>query len=133
MFGYISKQKHNEAMDGLREIAAELRRTIELREIVIRKVQSERDDARSDRDIALRRAAHADAEVAQLTKDIAGLLPDAEKHRARKARQTKNLRQFRSAHPVASAIDPRQDFNHPLHDVVCGWCGEEHTPDNPAH
>jgi len=22
--------------------------------------------------------------------------------------------------------DPRQDFNHPLHDIVCGWCGEVH-------
>jgi hypothetical protein len=22
--------------------------------------------------------------------------------------------------------DPRQDSSHPLHDIVCGWCGEIH-------
>lgn len=24
-------------------------------------------------------------------------------------------------------VDPRQDSGHPLHDIVCGWCGEIHT------
>lgn len=23
--------------------------------------------------------------------------------------------------------DPRADHNHPLHDIVCGWCGKVHN------
>jgi hypothetical protein len=28
-------------------------------------------------------------------------------------------------------IDPRQDSGHPLHDIVCGWCGEIHDDAAP--
>lgn len=30
-------------------------------------------------------------------------------------------------------VDPREDHNHPCHDIVCGWCGEIHIDGcNPA-
>lgn len=50
-----------------------------------------RAEVESSRDIALRRAAHLEAEVAQLMRDIAGLLPDAERYRAQKAKRSMNL------------------------------------------
>jgi len=27
------------------------------------------------------------------------------------------------------AVDPRDDCRHPLHDIVCGWCGKIHRGD----
>lgn len=103
MFGLMLKSTHVAAMKraAIDVATAETARDKALGDLV--RMATDRDNVRDSRDMAYRRCTHLEAEVAKLERDIAGLVPDAEAHRARRAKQTLNLRQFRKGHLGGSA------------------------------
>jgi hypothetical protein len=100
MFGF-GKSAQQERIDGLAFENAELVRQNRelLAEVANTGVQL--TNARDSRDIAMRRVTHLEAEVEKLAADLAGLLPDAEKYRAQRAKAKLNLRQFQTSATAA--------------------------------
>jgi chromosome segregation ATPase len=99
---WFGKSAQQERIDGLAFENAELVREVRELRTEVANTGILLTSARDSRDIALRRNAHLEAEVEKLAADVAGLLPDAEKYRAQRAKASLNLKQFRKPAPAAS-------------------------------
>jgi chromosome segregation ATPase len=99
---WFGKSAQQERIDGLAFENAELVREVRELRTEVANTGILLTSARDSRDIALRRNSHLEAEVEKLAADVAGLLPDAEKYRAQRAKAKLNLRQFQAAVAEAS-------------------------------